>query len=69
MGGNRELVLLVGAVVATFAWWATYTILGGKFPAPFPLGPVTWGMRWRSFAAGIVALGFFSFVVSFASRQ
>ncbi|MGH2796153.1 MAG: hypothetical protein ACRDM0_00410 [Thermoleophilaceae bacterium] len=66
MGDNKELVLPLGAVAAAIAWWATYTILGGKLGHPF--GPVTWGMRWRSLVALIVALVVFALVGSLVSR-
>lgn len=66
MGDNRSLGMLVGLIAAVFAWWTTYNLLGGKLT--FPIQEVTWGMRWRSFAGAIVALGFFWLAASWASR-
>jgi hypothetical protein len=46
---------LVAVVVAVPVWWFTYSLIGGKWPQPLTGGAVTWGMRWRSFVAALVA--------------
>jgi hypothetical protein len=46
---------LVAVVVAVLTWWFAYSLLSGKWPQPLIGGKVTWGMRWRSLVAALVA--------------
>jgi hypothetical protein len=46
---------LVAVIVAVPSWWVAYTLIGGRWPKPLIGGPITWGMRWRSFVAALVA--------------
>jgi hypothetical protein len=55
---TSQTALFVGALAAVIAWWATYTLLGGKLLAHSPFMPRTWASTWRSFVAGIVAVAF-----------
>jgi hypothetical protein len=51
-------LFLVAAIVAVVAWTVTFRLIGGTLPkgrgAIFGEG-ITWGMRWRSAPAALVA--------------
>ena len=56
-------------VVAVLAWTVTFRLIGGTFPR----GPgvwtgqgITWGMRWRSLIASVVAVVLAAYALEFA---
>jgi hypothetical protein len=46
-------LFLVAMVVFFVAWAVTFRLIGGVFPKS--RGTITWGTRWRSLVAGLVA--------------